>query len=250
MMNRPRTTRYLGMTVTQIIILACLGLGICGTLVGGYGVLSALVTLQYSPAQPVLTEGPSPTPFTPVPTLTPLPSATPTSLPYESLIPAGWIPFTSPDVPGMEIWLPPTYQRYNESSDLEAVQVYNVDDEAARIVLSLLDTTQSPYLLFTTFEVGTQPMAAADLDEMIDNVFGALMRDARLMERGEFEIGDYAARKLVFDVNGNGVNAGFVIYPIQIETTVWYLGFATPFNELYSRMPTFDQIARTFRIRP
>ncbi len=248
-MKSSRAKRYLGMTVTQFIILACLGLGLCGTLVGGYSILNVLVA-YYAPAMPVLTEGPSPTPVTPMPTLTPLPSPTPTPLPYEALIPAGWKQFTSPDAPGMEVWLPPSYVLLKSTSKLESVEVYSIEDQEFHEVLSVVDMTKSPYLLYTTFSVGTQPLRAADLDEMIDGVFSSLMREARLMERDEFAIGTYPARKLVFDISGNGVNAGLVIYPVQIGTTVWYLGFATPFNELYARIPAFDQAAHTFRVKP
>jgi hypothetical protein len=237
--------RYLGMSVTQLIILACLGLGLCGTLFGGYGLLNMLVAVKYNPTSPVLTEGPTVTPVTPAPTLTPLPSATPTPVPYESLIPAGWRQVISAAAPGMEIWFPPTYELYNASSQLEAVQVYKIKADDYQRVVSLLDTTQSPYLLYATFEAGSQPMPAADLDEAVDSVFGVLMRDAQLMQRDEFEIGNYPARKLVF----SSVNAAYVIYPVQVGTTVWYLSFAMPFNEVYDRIPTFDQIARTFRVK-
>jgi len=39
-----------------------------------------------------------------------------------------------------------------------------------------------------------------------------------------------------------------VVYLIQENVTVWYFGFTTPYNELYTRMPDFDRTAQTFRI--
>jgi len=75
-----------------------------------------------------------------------------------------------------------------------------------------------------------------------------MMLNARLMERDNFEIGNYPARKVVFDITGNGVTAGLVVYLIRENVTVWYFGFTTPYNELYTRMPDFDRIAQTFRI--
>ena len=253
MMNRPKinlSKRYIGMTVTQLMILACLVLGLCGTLVGGYGLLNTLVAVKYNPTMPVLTEGPTVTPVTPMPTLTPLPSATPSPIPYEATIPEGWKQFTAPTAPGMEMWFPPIYEVYNPSSKLDVVKTYLIRQDDYQRILTLVDTTKSPYLLYTTFEIGNEPMRAANLDDTIDIIFSVLMRDAQLMERDQFEIGNYPARKLVFNSNTNGVNAAYVIYPVQIGATAWYLSFATPYNEVYSRVPVFDQIAHTFRVKP
>jgi hypothetical protein len=120
--------------------------------------------------------------------------------------------------------------------------------EGLATVLNLVDMTPSPYSLNTTFGMSTQPLPAADLDKAVDQEFANLMLKATLIERGNFEIGSYPARKVVFDITNNGINAGLVVYLIQENVTVWYLGFTTPYNELYTRMPDFDRIAQTFRI--
>jgi hypothetical protein len=93
-------------------------------------------------------------------------------------------------------------------------------------------------------------MPAADLDKAIDQEFSKMMLTAILVERSNFEIGNYPARKVVFDITSNGINAGLVAYLIQDKGTVWYLGFTTPYNELYTRMSDFDKIVQTFRLLP
>jgi len=155
----------------------------------------------------------------------------------------------------MEIWFPPSYEVLTESlmnaNDMNYVpRPYAESQEGLTSILNLVDMTKSPYTLYTTFGMSTQPMPAADLDKAIDQEFGNMMLTAILVERSNFEIGNYPARKVVFDITGNGVNAGLVAYLIQENGTVWYLGFTTPYNELYTRMPGFDQIAQTFRVKP
>lgn len=249
-MSRTRAKRYLGMTVPQLGVLAVLGLCICSVLVGGYGWLNSMVAAAYVVPESNFTPVPS---VTPLPSETPLPTPSPTPITYESLIPAGWKQFKSDAAPGMEIWFPPSYETLTEN----LMQQYNMhyvpysdsqNQQGLKSILNLIDLTPSPYSLFTTFGMSTQPLPAADLDKAIDQEFADLMLRASLIERGKFEIGNYPARKVVFDITRNGVNAGMVAYLIQENVTVWYLGFTTPYNELYTRMPDFDRIAQTFRI--
>lgn len=247
-MSQPRVRRYLGMTILQLSILGLLVLALCCTLVSGIWILNGMVARAYTvPNLPGLNDTPLPT-LTPAPTATPMPTATATPIPYESLIPPGWTKFTSTSDPALEVWLPPSYALQTTKNQEDAIPVYSVEE--ARSVLALMDGTHSPYLIFTTFEVVVRPAFAPTLDEMVDAEFGALMRSGRLLERDTFEftVGDRPARKLVFDINVSGVNAGLALYAVQVGNEVWYLGFATPFNELYTRMPVFDQIIQTFRI--
>lgn len=252
-MSRARKKRYLGMTVPQWLVLGVLGLLICCTVVGGFWWLNSMVTSAYTvPNLPVVDVTPLPT-STPLPTETivPTPSATPIS--YESLIPAGWKLFPSDAAPGMETWLPSSYVPQTEQDKKTAIPILpGTEDEALRTVLLLKDTTPSPYLILTTLEVVTRPVLGGTLDQMIDDQFGVLMRTSHLLERDIFDFQTNAnpARRLIFDVNTNGVEVGLAIYVVQVGNNLYYLGFATPFNELYTRLPGFDQIAQTFRFVP
>lgn len=249
-MSRARKQRYLGMSIPQWGALAALGLCLCCVLVGGYWWLNARVASAY--VAPVITAvniTPLPT-FTPTPTETPFPTPSPTPITYESLIPAGWKRFTSSAVPGLEVWLPPSYIAQTEKEKKEAIKLLGSDGETIDSLLVLRDSTSSPYLVNTTFELAARPIFAADLDEMVDAEFGIYMRMGRLLERGSFEFvtAPYPARRLIFDINVSGIDAGLVLYVVQVGGDLYYLGFATPFNETYTRLPDFDRAVQTFRI--
>ncbi|HSQ39511.1 MAG TPA: hypothetical protein VLM78_05075 [Anaerolineales bacterium] len=249
-MSRPRAKRILGMTVPQWTVLGVLVLFICCVVVGGFWWLNSMVAAAYAvPDSPALDVTPLPT-FTPLPTATLSPVPSPTPILYESLIPAGWNLFKPATAPGMEIWLPPSYISQTEKEKETSSPVYDV--EAARSIMALKDTTPSPYLIFTTLDVSVRPTFANSLDEMIDSDFGALMRTGRLLERDSFvfETESYPARRLIFDINVNGTNAGVAVYVLQVGKNLYYLGFVTAFNELYTRLPAFDQAIQTFRIVP
>lgn len=249
-MSRQRAKRILGMTTPQWTVLGVLVLFICCVFVGGFYWLNSMVTAAYTaPDLPILNVTPLPT-STLLPTETPLPTASPTAITYLSLIPAGWRQFKADAAPGLETWLPNTYIQQNEKQKLAATLVYDL--KPAQGIMALWDPTPSPYMIFTTFEASTRPTFASDLDEMIDTDFGTLMRRGRLLERDTFvfQTEHYLARRLVFDITVNGVNAGLALYVVQVGRDLYYLAFATPFNELYTRLPVFDQAIQTFRIVP
>lgn len=254
-MNRSRAKRILGMTVPQLLILGGLLLCICCTVYGGYWALNWMAASAYKiPNLPGLNGTPATPRPTAVPSATPIPSITPSPTPitYESLVPGDWHTYTSVSDPGLEIWFPPSYVLQSEEEHAKSIPILpGADKEALRTILLLKDTTLSPYMIFTTFEMKARPLLANDLEKTIDADFRTLMRSARLLERDvfEFKVGDAPARRLMFDINVGGVNAGLVIYPVLVGNDVWYLGFATAFNELYDRLPLFDQIAQTFRVK-
>lgn len=249
-MSRQRAKRILGMTVPQWTVLGVLFLLICCIVVGGFWWLNSMVAAAYeAPDLPSSNVTPLPT-FTPLPTETLVPTLTPTPITYESLIPTGWKRFTPKAAPGMEIWLPTTYVEQTEKERKSSTTIYDI--EAASPIMALKDTTPSPYLVFTTFEGSVRPAFGTNLDEMIDSEFGALMRAGRLLERDDFVFvtETYPARRLIIDITVNGVNAGMAIYVVQVKGNLYYLGFVTAFNELYTRLPAFDQSMQTFRVVP
>ncbi len=251
-MSRARAQRYLGMTIPQLGTLGILAACLCCTVVGGYWWLNSRVAAAYAvPDLPGVNLTPLPT-FTPTPTETPTPTPSPTPVTYESLIPAGWKQFKSADAPGLEIWLPPSYAQQTEKEKKEAIKILGSEGEEIKTLLSLKDSTPSPYLVFTTFEIAARPIFAADLDEMVDAEFGTYMRLGRLLGRDHFvfQTVSYPARRLVFDINVSGIDAGLVVYVVQVGGDLYYLGFAMPFNETYARLPDFDRAAQTFRIVP
>lgn len=249
-MSRTRAKRILGMTIPQWTVLGGMFLLICCILVGGFWWLNSMVVAAYqSPVLPIIDITPLPT-LTPLPTETLVPTPSPTPITYRSLIPDGWKRFKSDAAPGLEIWLPESFQPQTEKQKQASTPVYDIENTQG--IMALWDPTPSPYMIFTSFEASMRPAFGSDLDEMIDTEFGALMRMGRLLERDEFvfTLEEYPARRLIFDITVNGVNAGLAIYVVRVGRDLYYMGFATAFNELYLHLPTFDQVIQTFRITP
>lgn len=249
-MSRSRAKRILGMTIPQWGVLGVLFLLIVCILAGGFWWLNSMVARAYeSPVLPTLAVTPRSTSTTVV-TAVVTSSPTPTPISYESLIPTGWRRFTPSAAPGLQIWLPSSYDAQNEKMKQATTPIY--DAEGARPIMALWDSTPSPYMIFTTFEVVSRPASLNDLDKMFDDQFGDLIGAGRLLERDDFEFiaEEYAARRAIIDITINGVNAGLAIYTVHVRGDVYYLGFATAFNELYAQLPVYDQIMQTFRIVP
>lgn len=250
-MSRPRAKRFLGMTIPQWGMLGVILLCMCGTVAGGYAWLNSQVAAAY--VLPELEMPPTAPVVTPLPTLTSAPTATatvtpsPTPITYESLIPAGWHRFE--DV-GVEFWVPSSYEFLPVEDLGNQVSIFGAD--APPLILVLWDATPSPFLMNTSMQALSRRPFASSLDEMIDASFDSLSREGRLLEREEFKfiLASFDARRLIFDANTDGINVGLVFYVVYTDHVVYYLGFKTPFNELYTRLPEFDAIVQTFRLSP
>jgi len=252
-MSRSHAKRILGLTNPQWMVLGILLLFLCVTVIGGFWWLNSMVAKAYIVPEMNLPEVTLPPALTALPTVTLLSTPSPTPITYESLIPAGWKRFRPASAHNIEIWVPESYIGQTDGVPKKAVNIFNMDeDEALDMLLRLRDTAPGKYSLITTFELAKRPVVGSDLDAMIDTQFGTLMRSGRLLERGKFvfKIGNVPARRLIFDININGLDAGFAIYVVQDGIDLYLLGFATAFNDLYTRLPAFDESIQTFRIVP
>src|SRR5512141_2814697 len=107
--------KYFGMTIQQIGILVglvltvCLLFGVTGLLVLRRGVSGLFSRAPVNTPVVRLTA----TPFV-IPTVTP--TETPTPIPYDQLIPAGWVQFKTGLI---EIWLPPSFKSTNKDPNEE-----------------------------------------------------------------------------------------------------------------------------------
>ena len=241
------------MTVNQWLILGGLSVAVCCVLAGGFSLLNYMVSTVYAPAVPANVTLPTPLPTsTPGPTEPPTATPTPTEVPYEALIPSGWKQITSPDAPGMEFWLPASYNALTgkDKDKNSPVPMYGANVEDMKAVLVLADSKESALLLYTNAYVTTLQMRWPSLEEAINPVFGQMTRTGNLIERKDFNLIGFPAQKLVFDIKSNGIDAGVVIYAFVRGQELWQLGFVTPYNELFARMDEFDASARTFRLLP
>lgn len=247
-MSRPRAKRFLGMTIPQWGVLGVMFLCMCGVVVGGYTWLNLQAAAASVPPAlqvPIVTP---PSTFTPAPTATATITPSPTPITYKSLIPQGWLRFAGA---GIEIYLPPSYAIQTDEELGRSVRLLGNEESAPPLIFGFLDSTPSAYKMTTTLQVMARSPFAPSLDEMVDVEFERLSREGRLLERDEFvfKLGTYDARKLVFDYNIDGTYAGLAFYVIYSDNAIYYLGFVTPFNELYTRLPDFDAAVQTFLVK-
>ena len=254
-MSRKRVKRYLGMTVVQLLVLGCLALVACGTLVGGFVFVSGATGggISIFPS-PIPTSTPQPT-FTPYQTETPTLVPTLTPIPYESLIPSGWDQYTTATI---ELWVPPQLQSVDIVVERQArIEFYK--DLGYADLASELEKNPPAYVFWfkqsepgatsyaANITVDTLLMSAGSLDEFLDQRYANLPQDFIVVNRQKFDIGGYEARKVSLEVNLSDVYIGMVQYAIFDRTNVWIITCSSHFNEFYAWVPEFDKVARTFR---
>ena len=230
-------TRYFGMSITQVIVLACFGLVTMGVVgFGAWTVLRSSFPRGLFPTQEVLptwTHLPTRTLY---PTRTPAgPSPTPTEVDYKSLIPEGWVQFTSGKV---EIWMPDNF----EKADPGAYLIYAKDKNADQ-------NFQTNILL------GTDIASSLDMDVYIrENVryfptYNSLV-DMTLLEKKRFSIGSYETMRLKIETIILGMPVEAAMYIVKEGDKFWIITCSTYFGNYRAWLPIFDNIARTFRLNP
>lgn len=262
-MKTKRPKRYFGMSLVQLGILlgmACLACGLTGT-----GLFFIVNSLDYKAATTsnASLETPQPTATftqTPTPTSTTTPTPTPTS--YMDLIPEGWTQYQDASYFGFEIWFPPEYtpvdshgklqeiiKAYENSGDAETAQLLaaTFEEDVTHYTLWMADTLPTALPYQTNVSLATYPLERKKLGDYIDAQIAGLPITTRLMERRPYPHGAYQAERLWLESSLSNTSLGQVMYFIRTGNNVWVITCYTHFNEFYTRLPVFDQIARTFR---
>lgn len=228
---------YFGMTPTQIGILAalvgivCLLFGLTGWLVlrGRFNPFAAGV--QNTPISQS-----TPTPFV-MPTL--LPTGTPTSVPYELLVPEGWAQFETGLV---EIWLPAEFKQGDPSSFRDSA-----DLATPELFMREADSTSSLYQMLVM--VSYEPLTADSLDTYLDSEITKLPSAIRVAERRKVFVNSTEVVRFVFEIRSdNNIEINDMAYVFLDGSTVWYVEYVAQINEFYERLSTFEQSVKTFRI--
>ncbi|MFZ5910814.1 MAG: hypothetical protein ACOYYU_12440 [Chloroflexota bacterium] len=262
-MKTRRPKRYFGMSLVQLGILAgmaCLACSITGT-----GLFFIVNSLEYKAAttSDASLETPQPTmppTQTPTPTSTTIPTPTPTS--YKDLIPEGWQQYRDASYFGFEIWFPPEYtpvdprgkleeiiKAYEDSGDAETAQLLaaSLEEEVTHYTLWMADTLPTALRYQTNISLATYPLERKKLADYIDARIEGLPTSTRLMERRPYHNGEYQAERVWLESSLSNTSLGQVMYFIHAGGNVWVITCYTHFNEFYTRLPIFDQIASTFR---
>ncbi len=263
MRKTQKSKRYFGMTLPQVgilLIMACLACSLTST--GLYFALNSLVP-QVSVTSEPNRKSETPTPamtFTPTLTATPtrIPSPTPTK--YEDAIPAGWKQYIEQF--RYEIWFPPEYTPVDQRGKLqELIQIYEdggyseiaqlrtatLDEDVTHYVLWMADTVITPLRYQTNVSIATYPLERRTLAEYVEAQMADFPASIRFMERRAYNLGIYQAERLWLENSLPNTTLGMVMYVVRAQEDVWIITCYTHFNEFYTRVPVFDQIASTFR---
>jgi len=226
--------RYLGMTVTQLIVLACLGLttiGIMGfaarTILGKLTSLNDITNPPTQENQAASSPLPTRTPFSsPTPIL---PSPTFTATTYESLIPGDW---KQAKYEKVELWMPADFIQKTDGDYL----IYAENGNAAGngFIVSVNLTNEKTTL--------------SNLDDFVQEGLTQFTPQMTFLEKKNFEIGTYEELRLKLQMIFNNVPMGEAIYFIKDGDTVWILSGVSHYDEFHDWILIFDKIAHTFRI--
>jgi hypothetical protein len=225
--------KYFGLTTTQIGILT----GLAGTACLLFGLMGWFIFRGGFSRPPANTPVPvSTSTLFVIPTITP--TLSPTPIPYEQLIPNGWIQHRTALV---ELWLPPAF----------ATEDSTLFSQIARVAipeLALIGKTSETSLYQMLVAVSYEPLVGDSLDSFLTNEIAQLPAEARLTERREVSINSIDAIRFVFEIRSNNVDVNDLSYVFLDGGTVWYVEYATQINEFYEMLPMFEQSIKTFRI--
>jgi len=226
--------KYFGMNTQQISILA--GLAVVAFLL--FAVAGWLFLRGGSFAS-----APQNTP-TPQPTVTPfvLPTSTltetPTPVPYDLLIPEGWVQFRTELV---ELWLPNNFK-------LEKSKILENSANLAVPELVITEVSSKSSLYNMAVVVSYEPLTVDSLDAYLTNKIANLPPETRVAEKRMVNINSQDVVRFVFEVRKDNIEVNDLAYVFLDGSTVWYVEYAAQINEFYEMLSMFEQSAKTFRI--
>lgn len=228
--------KFFGMSPAQVAILAGLAALAC-LLFGLTGWLALRGKSSLLRAAPQNTPVPQST-ATPliIPTLTL--TETPTPVPYEMLIPEGWLQFKSALV---EIWLPKNFKPGDS-------KLFRDSSNSGMRDLILTGATSKSSLYRMLVMVSYEPLPGDSLDAYLDNQIENLPSDIRMAERRKTSLNATDAVRFVFETRRNNVDMNDLTYVYLDGSTIWYVEYVAQINEFYDMLSTFEESAKTFRI--
>jgi hypothetical protein len=169
---------------------------------------------------------------------TPISTQAPTPVPYETLIPPGWVQFKSPLY---EIWLPAGYKNANAEHLVTGLG----NKPTVDLSLNGKYTSKSPNKISVT--VAYEPMIGESFDKFLNDRVAAL--GPVVSERSRVELNTVPAIRLIFTGRkGNNADINELTYVILDGSTVWYVQYTAELTEFYNLLTTFEASARTFRM--
>jgi hypothetical protein len=229
--------KYFGMSVTQLGILAGLaGFALLLFCIVGYLMLGSITGSSASPLA-TATLSPQPT-VTLVMTPTSTSTLVQTPLPYESLIPAGWVQYRTAL---FEIWMPVGYKAA-KTTDMLVSGLGGSPIKDLALVYSV--SSKSPKKTYMT--VSYEPVTTDTLDTFVTARLTGL--GLTPSERNKVTLNTVPAVRLVFTGRKGNTDINELTYVILDGTTVWYIQYTAEITDFYNALGNFESSVKTFRV--
>jgi hypothetical protein len=226
--------KYFGMTLTQIRILA----GLAGAACILFGLTAWLFLRGSFNRSPVGQGTPvSQSTATPWAIPSPAPTRTATPVPYEQLIPSGWVQFKTGLV---ELWLPADFQPGDP-------QLFNNSSNTGIGELILSSSRSDSSLYQTLVIVSYEPLTAESLDVYLDAEAAKIPANIRIAERKKVTLNSREAVRFVFETRYNSVDVNDLTYVFLDGGTIWYVEYVAQINEFFEMLSVFEKSVQTFR---
>jgi hypothetical protein len=165
-------------------------------------------------------------------------SATPTPIPYETLVPGGWIQFKTALV---EIWLPNGFEqadpkKFTNPGDMETHELVMTG--------TMSDTSLNTMLVMISYK----PLTANSLDAQLDSDLAKVPANVRLTERRIVSVNSTDAIRMVQETQVDGNDANQMTYVFLDGSTIWFVQYFAPINEFFETLDEFEKSVKTFRV--
>ena len=205
-----QNNKYFGMTPIQIGILA----GLAGTacllfgLAGWFALRGGFNRVPDASQAPPLSQSTA----TPWAIASPASTGTATPIPYENLIPSGWMQFKTGLV---ELWLPAEFQPADP-------QLFNNSSNTAIGELILTGSQSDSSLYQMLVIVSYEPLTADSLDVYLDAEVAKLPADIRVAERRKVTLNGTETVRFVFETRyNNNVDVNDLTSVFLDGGTIW-----------------------------
>jgi hypothetical protein len=185
-------------------------------------------------------------------------SVPPTQIPPTTI--PGWEKFTSE---GIEIWLPESFEGGDLSTDLDLIiqRLRSLGSKYEKIA-DMIEKNPSLYALwiFDT-QIGAnnfltnvavtkeQVLSTITLDMYLDlSIKNISSLGFITIEQEKVKLEGYEAGRVV--LQADEFKAKELLYIIKNKNTMWVITYATGIDEFDTRLPTFEQSAKTINILP
>jgi hypothetical protein len=228
--------KYFGMTIKQVAILAGLAVAACVL----FGVTGMLLLRGRSGMSDGAPESTPLSQSTPAPFVLPTVAATETltPIPYETLVPGGWVQFKTTLV---EIWLPNGFEqadpkKFTDPGDMETHELVMTG--------TMSDTSLNTVLVMISYK----PLTASSLDAQLDSDLAKMPENVSLVERKKApEISPETVRLVLETRNGNS-EMKQMTYVFQDGSTLWFVQYLAQISEFYELLDEFEKSVKTFRV--